>query len=100
MADYVTAFGMMEATSQEGGFQVSSRSKLLNLVSEVHCNFSNKDLPSTSVRQPSAKAIAHTVLELIFTVMTSNFNGGFSCLGLGVLLDGLQLLEILSVQVI
>ena len=55
----IASSGTMKASLQKESFQLISS---LN-PSNVHCVFSNRDLPSTSVRQPRAIAMAYIVWE-------------------------------------
>lgn len=50
----------LKASPEGGGFNVRSSSGALGLVSKAHGVFSNRDLLSTSEKQPRAIAIAYT----------------------------------------
>ena len=74
--------GIVKASPQGGGIQVSSSSKAIYPVSEVHSVFSNKNLTSISEQevQPRTTLIACKVLRVSWTTLTNNMKGGFSCL--------------------
>lgn len=65
----------------------------LDPVFEVFGVFSNRNLLSTSGRQPRAVAVACIVLAASWTTVTNNSKEGFSCPVLGSLLDGIWILE-------
>lgn len=56
--------GTMNASSWGGGVKIRSSSDPLGLVSELHGNFINKDLPFISRRQPEVIAIAYNFSEV------------------------------------
>lgn len=55
----------------------------LRSVSEVHCDFSNRDLPSTPGRLPRAIAIWRYVWGVSWTTLTNSSREGFLCLIFG-----------------
>lgn len=70
----------MNASSQEGDFQVDSAWILWVLVSDMYGIFSNVDLSSTSGRQPRATVITDNVLGVSWIILTNNSKGSFLCL--------------------
>lgn len=75
-----TPFSTMEDSPYRGDFQDRSSSDLGYV-------FSNRDIASTSGRQPGTIAKAYIVLKVSWTPLTNNSNHCFSCLVLGLLLD-------------
>ena len=73
-------------------FRSVSVQGLLGPLSEVHGDLSSKNLPSTSRVLPRVKAIHSNVSGVSWETLTNNSKEGFSCLVLGILLDGLWLL--------
>lgn len=87
---FITPSGSMEASLQEDSFQVRSRLGSVFLVSDTHGVFNNRDLPSTSERQPSKTAIACVTLGVSWTTLTNKLKGDFRCLVLVVVVGGLS----------
>lgn len=74
---------IMKTSPQAGGIYSRSNSAPPDPVSKVCGDFSNRDLPSTSGRQPKATAITYNVLRVSWTVFTKNSRDNFLYLVLG-----------------
>lgn len=59
-------------------FQVRLSLDLLGLVYEMDGVFSNRDLPSTSRRQPKAAAVIYSILGVSWTPLTNSSKGASS----------------------
>lgn len=68
---------IMKTSPQAGGIYSRSNSAPPGPVSKVCGVFSNRDLPSTSGRQPKATAITYNVLRVSWTVFTKNSRDNF-----------------------
>lgn len=70
---------IMEPGYQGGGFQIRSISDCLGSMSKVYGVFSNKDLLSISVRQPSAMVVTYNVLRVSWTTLATLAASHYRC---------------------